>query len=131
MIRITEIEYTDDYNTRHRLKAVKAVDPERPCVGCALWHTRDCLDACEEMVPEGSCFKEEQDNIIEKRENFTVEHWDVVILRWASLACFKTLAEAEAKYNWLVSEAERLHTTARYRIVKHTLTREVVSGNDK
>lgn len=60
--------------------------------------------------------------IIENRVNYTVEHWDFVLRRWASLACFKSLAEAEAKAATVTGE---------WRIVQHTLTREIVTGNVK
>lgn len=60
--------------------------------------------------------------IIENRVNYTVEQWDYVLRRWASLACFKSLAEAKEKAATITGE---------WRIVKHTLTREIVLGNVK
>lgn len=60
--------------------------------------------------------------IIEKRVNFTVEQWDFVLRRWASLACYKSLAEAKEKAATVTGE---------WRIVKHTGTKEIVTGNVK
>lgn len=63
--------------------------------------------------------KVEVGEIIEKRVNYTVEHWDIVLRRWASLASCKTLDEAEVK---------AASVNGQWRIVKHTGTKEVVDG---
>lgn len=63
--------------------------------------------------------KIEVGEIIENRVNYTVEQWDYVLRRWASLASCKTLAEAEAKVAFV---------SGQWRIVKHTGTKEVING---
>lgn len=61
-------------------------------------------------------------DIIESRVNYTVEQWDFVLRRWASVACYKSLDEAKVKAATVTGE---------WRIVKHTLTREIITGNVK
>ena len=56
-VRISEITVVDGFNKSKILRAVLAADPDRPCVGCALRQTTNCLDCCEDFVEDGYHFE--------------------------------------------------------------------------
>ena len=56
-VRINEITVVDVFNKQKILRAVLAADPDRPCVGCALHRTTNCLDCCEDFVEDGYHFE--------------------------------------------------------------------------
>ena len=56
-VRISEITVVDGFNKPKILRAVLAVDPDRPCIGCALRQTTNCLDCCEDFVEDGYHFE--------------------------------------------------------------------------
>ena len=56
-VRISEITVVDGFNKSKILRAVPAADPDRPCVGCALRQTTNCLDCCEDFVEDGYHFE--------------------------------------------------------------------------
>ena len=55
-VRISEITVVDGFNKSKILRAVLAADPDRPCIGCALHRTANCLDCCENFVEDGYHF---------------------------------------------------------------------------
>ena len=56
-VRISEITVVDGFNKSKILRAVLAADPDRPCIGCALRQTTNCLDCCEDFVEDGYHFE--------------------------------------------------------------------------
>lgn len=59
MIAITELKLTSTLGKPRILRAVKAADPERPCVGCALRGCKDCFDdLCADYMEDGYHFEE-------------------------------------------------------------------------
>lgn len=56
-IRIREITVVDGCKSPTVLRAVLAGDPDRPCIGCALHRTTNCLDCCEDFVEDGYHFE--------------------------------------------------------------------------
>lgn len=64
MIRIKELEWTDNLGRVKTLRAEKCIDRERPCLECPLRETSDCLEnsfGCEDFVKEDESFKEMRD----------------------------------------------------------------------
>lgn len=58
--------------------------------------------------------------------NYTVEHWDPSLRRWASIVAYEEFDDAKAKAVYLKNNAERKHCTERHRIIKRSHTEEVV-----
>ena len=56
-VRIRELTVVDGYKSATVLRAVLASDPDRPCIGCALHRTTNCLDCCEDFVEDGYHFE--------------------------------------------------------------------------
>lgn len=56
-VRIRELTVVDGWKSPTVLRAVLAADPDRPCIGCALYQTTNCLDCCEDFVEDGYHFE--------------------------------------------------------------------------